>query len=49
MLKCDYIKIPLKFLQPAGTSRGVLYEKDSWFVRVTDPGNPDCLASGSAP
>ncbi len=46
MLKCDYIKIPLKFLHPAGTSRGVLYEKDSWFVRVTDPGNPGLSGIG---
>ncbi|MCA1747017.1 MAG: o-succinylbenzoate synthase [Bacteroidales bacterium] len=46
MLKFDYIKIPLKFLQPAGTSRGVLHEKDSWFVRVTDPDNPELSGIG---
>ncbi len=46
MLYCDHIKISLKFLQPAGTSRGVLYEKDSWFVRLSDPDNPQLFGIG---
>lgn len=29
-------KYQLKFIKPGGTSRGVLYEKDTWFVRLFD-------------
>jgi len=46
MLQCDYIKTSLKFLQPAGTSRGVLHEKDSWFVRLWDSDNPETVGIG---
>lgn len=40
MLQANYIKYPLRFLHPAGTSRGVLTEKDSWFVILRDPDTP---------
>ncbi|MDO5510092.1 MAG: o-succinylbenzoate synthase [Weeksellaceae bacterium] len=29
-------KYQLKFLKPGGTSRGVLYEKDTWFIRLLE-------------
>lgn len=31
-MKVSYQKYTLKFKQPAGTSRGVLFEKESWFI-----------------
>lgn len=34
MYQAGYIKHSLKFLKPAGTSRGVLLEKDSWMILV---------------
>lgn len=34
MYRAAYIKHRLKFLKPAGTSRGVLLEKDSWMILV---------------
>ena len=36
MLFARYIKYPLLFLFPAGTSRGVLKQKDSWFLIVSE-------------
>jgi O-succinylbenzoate synthase len=46
MLRAEYIKYPLKFLQPAGTSRGVLHEKDSWFIRLWDNDDPATVGIG---
>jgi o-succinylbenzoate synthase len=46
MLQCDYIKTSLKFLQPAGTSRGVLHEKDSWFIRLWNSDDPETVGIG---
>lgn len=40
MLKADWIKHTLEFKIPAGTSRGVLHTKDSYFLRVWDTSNP---------
>lgn len=40
MFKARYFKHTLKFKRPAGTSRGTLLEKDSWFVVVEDNENP---------
>lgn len=40
MLKARSIKHILKFKKPGGTSRGVLQQKDSWFVIVWDDENP---------
>ncbi|HKK10771.1 MAG TPA: o-succinylbenzoate synthase [Bacteroidales bacterium] len=40
MLKARYFKHTLKFKRPAGTSRGALLEKDTWFVIVEDTENP---------
>jgi len=35
-MKAHYFKYQLHFKQPAGTSRGVLYHKDTYFLVVTD-------------
>ncbi len=41
MIQARYIRHPLYFHRPAGTSRGVLTEKDCWFVVLTgDKGLP---------
>ena len=36
MLTATYQKHSLIFNRPAGTSRGILYEKDSWFLLLSD-------------
>jgi len=40
MLKADYRSYKLKFKTPGGTSRGVLTEKQSWFLTVYDDADP---------
>ena len=39
MLKAQHKKYNLKFKIPSGTSRGVLTDKESWFLRITDTEN----------
>ncbi|MCA1747192.1 MAG: o-succinylbenzoate synthase, partial [Bacteroidales bacterium] len=46
MYRAKSIKYPLKFLQPAGTSRGVLHDKESWFVRLWDSEDPETVGIG---
>lgn len=46
MLKADYQYYPLNFKQASGTSRGVLTQKDSWFIRIWDDKNPDVKGVG---
>lgn len=46
MLKADYQYYPLNFKQASGTSRGVLTQKDSWFIRIWDHKNPDVIGIG---
>lgn len=46
MLKADYIHYPLNFKRPSGTSRGVLTEKDSWFIRLWDDNQPEVIGLG---
>lgn len=41
MLQADYIYYPLQFKRPSGTSRGILKQKDSWFIRVWDDQHPE--------
>jgi len=41
-----FIKYPLIFKKPAGTSRGVLHEKESWFLILNDPSQPQRLGIG---
>ncbi|MCU4175114.1 o-succinylbenzoate synthase [Carboxylicivirga sp. N1Y90] len=36
MLKASFSKHILKFRKPGGTSRGVLYEKPSWYIKLED-------------
>lgn len=40
MLKAHFKKHTLQFKKPSGTSRGVLMDKDSWFIIVYDLENP---------
>ena len=35
-MKASYEKYILKFKHPSGTSRGVLKEKETWFLKLTD-------------
>lgn len=46
MLKATFRPYTLKFKTPGGTSRGVLTEKNSWFITVWDEKNPDIKGIG---
>ena len=46
MLKAGFEKYTLQFKRPAGTSRGVLLTKDSWFIKVWDNQMPGCFGLG---
>jgi o-succinylbenzoate synthase len=46
MLKAKYHKHILRFNFPAGTSRGVLNEKVSWFVDLFNESNPEITGRG---
>jgi len=35
MVQAKYIRHPLNFHRPAGTSRGILHQKECWFVKLT--------------
>ena len=35
MVQAKYIRHPIKFHRPAGTSRGLLHQKECWFVKLT--------------
>lgn len=48
MLKADYIPYTLKFKEPAGTSRGVLHTRQTYFVRVYDDAFPSRAGYGEA-
>jgi o-succinylbenzoate synthase len=47
-LKASFTKRSLQFKRPAGTSRGILNSKDSWFIIVRDEKNPDIYGIGEA-
>ena len=36
MVQAKYIPHPLNFHRPAGTSRGILHQKECWFVKLTN-------------
>lgn len=36
MVQAKYIRHPLNFHRPAGTSRGILHQKGCWFVKLTN-------------
>ena len=38
-MTAEYIKYILKFKRPSGTSRGVLNEKETWFLKISDGDN----------
>ncbi len=46
MLKATFTKHQLEFINPAGTSRGVLNYKDSWFLKVYDVDKPEVVGVG---
>ena len=46
MIKASYKKYFLKFKTPGGTSRGVLHEKESWFIFVYDDKKPKIKGIG---
>jgi len=46
MYFAKYIKRSMKFLVPAGTSRGVLWTKDSWFIFLSDMDNAETVGIG---
>ncbi len=46
MLKASFTKHILNFKQAGGTSRGVLHEKPSWFLKIFDADNPEIFGIG---
>lgn len=46
MLKATFSKHTLVFKQAGGTSRGVLHQKPSWFIKVFDEVNPKIIGIG---
>jgi len=46
MYKANYKKYLLHFRQPSGTSRGVLTEKTTWFIKIWDDSNPALMGLG---
>ena len=45
-MKAKYCRYVLKFRQPAGTSRGVLLEKETYFLRLEDESAPGVYGIG---
>lgn len=48
MFKASYIKHNLKFKTPAGTSRGILTSKDSYYLKLQSKENPSVFGIGEA-
>jgi o-succinylbenzoate synthase len=46
MLKINCLKYSLKFKRPAGTSRGVLIDKDTYILKLTDTEQPNSYGLG---
>ena len=46
MLRASYGRYVLQFKQPAGTSRGVLHQKETFFIRIYDEDHPDKVGIG---
>lgn len=46
MLKASYTKYLLHFKEPSGTSRGVLTDKETYFVRIWDDMQPEVVGMG---
>lgn len=45
-LKATFLKYTLHFTFEAGTSRGILTQKDSYFIRITDDEDPSVIGWG---
>lgn len=45
-MKANYCRYVLKFKHPAGTSRGVLHEKETYFLRLEDENAPGVYGIG---
>lgn len=48
MFKASFVKYPLVFKKPSGTSRGVLTTKDSWLLKVWNEDAPETFGLGEA-
>lgn len=48
MLKASFAKYPLFFKKPSGTSRGILNEKESYFLKVWNTESPNIIGWGEA-
>lgn len=46
MLKASFKKEIFQFKIPAGTSRGILYDRPTWFLKVWDESNPEVYGLG---
>ena len=46
MLKAVFTDYELDFIKPSGTSRGILYHKRSWFIKVWDENDPTIYGIG---
>ena len=46
MLRAAYTRYILQFKIPRGTSRGILHDKETWFITIWDDANPLCYGVG---
>lgn len=46
MLKASFQKYRLHFKEPSGTSRGILSDKDTYFIRIWEEGSEACFGLG---
>ena len=46
MLRAAYTRYILQFKIPSGTSRGILHDKETWFIKIWDDANPLCYGVG---
>lgn len=47
--RLEYYPYFLNFKEPGGTSRGILTEKETFFIKLVDVDNPRCVGYGEAP
>ena len=48
MYQASLQKYTLDFKEPSGTSRGVLTQKNSWFIRIWKTNQPQIVGIGEA-
>lgn len=48
MYQASVEKYTLNFKKPSGTSRGILTEKDSWFIKIWEKNQPETTGIGEA-